>query len=322
MIVSCGPGVSDLSREDAPLAFVRGRLSGSPPLRDGEPPRNLRAALVWAGIPVVSPFCLTYGDNPLLPDKTETSSIADLACKDLLSFTPGVVEVSVPLEPGQIDFEIPLAFLPVSNALIGQDSNRVGYGSVWIFDDRNNDGTINGLGLCERQEEPDVILAASFSSLQTAQERIVYREGEFDRESFFFPAPGCEAPMPGYSVWRVGALLDEPDCINDPLRAGISISYATEPKARRALQQLICPGLGGWPRNPMIGASFLEFKDEEKFRGECLNEETWVVTEKDCECPRVDLFTLTGCPLNEDCRNPAWDNRENLPPEWPCTEAP
>ena len=65
----------------------------------------------------------------------------DAGCRDPFGFVPDVVSVSVP-----IDVDAPatltLTQLPAADVMVGDVTARVAYGSLVVFDDRDDTGTL------------------------------------------------------------------------------------------------------------------------------------------------------------------------------------
>src|SRR6185369_9462206 len=171
----------------------------------------LRVALVWGAQWLTEPFCVLPAESP------EAAAVIDAGCRDPFGFVPAAVSVGVP-----IDVDVPttltLVQLPSADVMVGDVTARVAYGSLVVFDDRDDSGTLE-LAMPQRapsggrQGRPpqggttsaDVIYGASFLTMTVPDQRVAYREGAFDAASAFYPRAGCELPPPpGFSVLAAG----------------------------------------------------------------------------------------------------------------------
>jgi hypothetical protein len=102
--------------------------------------------------------------------------------------------------------------------MVGDITARVAYGSLVVFDDVDDSGTLelarplrppSGVPR-EGPPEPngfstDIIRGASFVTMTAPDQRVAYREGAFIAASAFYPRAGCEPPPPpGFSVLAAG----------------------------------------------------------------------------------------------------------------------
>jgi hypothetical protein len=279
----------------------------------------LRATLVWAGVPNFSPFCLAEGPNPLIPDRVVTSSVAKIACPDPFRFVPSMTQGSALVDPALREVHIELSNLAPSETLVGPVTGRIAYASVVIFADENDNGILDQEGRCrrperggksgDREEMPlEPILAASFSYIAEPHERVVYREGEFDSDSYFYPAPTCETPPPaGFSLWRVG--FD--GCTLSRLEQRIRLKVQTPDK----LSSMQCgPGRKDYAREPR------EKSPDKRLVTECINATELATADPTCECPDPVIYKLAGCEKDLLCMEPEWDLTDDPPDWWPCTE--
>jgi hypothetical protein len=106
--------------------------------------------------------------------------------------------------------------------MVGDVTARVAFGSLVVFDDRDDSGTLElarrfralGPGPGDQPEETgryssDVIFGASFVTMTAPDQRVAYREGAFDALSAFYPRAGCEPPPRGFSVAAAGGFTAE-----------------------------------------------------------------------------------------------------------------
>ncbi|HXU06767.1 MAG TPA: hypothetical protein VN903_37695 [Polyangia bacterium] len=169
----------------------------------------LRVGLVWGAQWLTEPFCV------LPAESTDVTAVIDAGCRDPFGFVPAAVSVSVP-----IDVEVPttltLVQLPAADVMVGDVTSRIAFGSLVVFDDRDDSGTLElsfpqrapsgGGGGRDRPppgmpQSADIIYGASFFTMTAPDQRVAYREGAFDSASAFYPRAGCEPPpRPGFSV--------------------------------------------------------------------------------------------------------------------------
>ncbi len=312
----CQGPVHDLESGSAPLVTIHGRIETSTVLRY----HHLRAGILWLGVPVFVPYCFERGRTPLDPDRT-ISEVAANACRDPFEVVPSFAGPSADIDLSTGKFEIPIAHLPDAAILVGTPAARVGYASLIVYDDQNDDGVLNFNNRCGRGPSSDgddmfrfgnePILASSFSRLTAAQTRITYVEGPFDADSFFYPHPDCEAlPPQGFSIWNVSDLLHRPGtCSVQAIDEEISI--ATE--SATALNDLSCPQADreSFPRPPperLPGNNVLS---------ECVRGYGLVVSDPRCTCTNLRIYSLRGCYSDDACSTPDWDLKP--PRDWPCT---
>ena|GEM_PF-4326068 len=294
-----------------------GDLSNSLELAGISTSTPLRATLIWADVPNFSPFCLKEGFNPLEPNKVVTSTVAKLACPDPFRFVSGETQGSALIDLSARQVDISLVNLPPAEVLVGSPGERVGYASVVVFADLNSNGIIDQGGRCRRperdgkdgnrvDESQEPILAASFVNLTEAHERIVYLEGQFDEDSYFYPALGCEKfPTSGFSLWRIG----ENDCTLTNLNERIRLNIAS-PDIFKPMQ---CgPGRKDYAREPR------EKKPADRAIIECLSESEFALVDPTCSCPDPVLYQLKGCERDFICETPEWDYSNDPPEWWPC----
>ena len=177
----------------------------------------LRVALVWGAQWLTEPFCV-------LPAETaDAAAVIDAGCRDPFSFVPAAVSVGAPIAV-DVPATLTLTQLPAADVMVGDVTARVAYGSLVVFDDRNDSGTLE-LALQFRSFQggregppeifvpvpgpPDIIYGASFVTMTAPDQRVAFREGGFDARSAFYPRAGCEPPLPGFSVLAAGGFTTE-----------------------------------------------------------------------------------------------------------------
>jgi hypothetical protein len=169
----------------------------------------LRVALVWGAQWLTEPFCILPAESP------DAAAVITAGCRDTFGFVPARVDQSAPIAVGGTA-SLSLDQLPTADLLVGDVTSRVGYGSLVVYDDRNDDLKLD---LSEPQHTPtggdrgdrnddqtpdavDIIYGASFLTMIAADERVAYREGA-PPAGAFYPRAGCAPPDPGFSI--VGA---------------------------------------------------------------------------------------------------------------------
>ena len=211
LLAGCGDLVG-LGGVPTPLATIAVEVTGDleplrPPGTEDETP-HLHVALVWGAQWQPEAFCFLPADSP------ESAAVIDEGCPDNFGFVPARVAASVPVEPGGAA-ELELFQLPGADVMVGDVTARVAYGSLVVFDDRDGDGT---LALQEDHGEGgapgpgavlDLVYGASFLTMTRPDQRIAFREGDFDQDAAFYPRRGCEAPPRGFSALGAGGFTEE-----------------------------------------------------------------------------------------------------------------
>lgn len=224
LLALCGCGkLRALDDTVTPLASVRVSVSGDAaslaPAGTTDRAQHLRAALVWGAQWQPEPFCF-------LPAESDGAArVIAAGCRDLFGFVPLRVAVDAPLGEGG-EVTLSLLDLPAADDLVGDLTARIAYGSVVVYDDRNDNGAldfgragsdrnpgprIGGAGGPQQPEPPpggdrsaDLVYGASFVSMERPDVRVAYREGAFNLDAAFYPRAGCEPPPPGFSLARAG----------------------------------------------------------------------------------------------------------------------
>jgi hypothetical protein len=170
----------------------------------------LKVGLIWGAQWLTEPFCI------LPPESSDAANVIAAGCRDPFGFVPARVDQSAPFVPGQ-PASLSLFELPSADVLVGDVTARVAYGTVVVYDDRNDTGTLElsrphrlpagDVGGMSRQtyvpDSPDTIWGASFLTMTAADERVAYREGAPPMGAFY-PRAGCDPPAPGFSVVAAG----------------------------------------------------------------------------------------------------------------------
>lgn len=176
---------------------------------------NLSVALVWGRQWLIEPLCLEGLGNviPFDPrdDPMAVKLLLQAGCRDPFGFVPGLVAVSTPLQLGTpVTFD--LEALPGADVMVGDVTARVAYGSFVVYDDRNQNGTLD----LARPDRPpdngrpnppgdlptvtiDATYGASLLAMTIPDQRVSYREGAFV-PSAFYPRAGCGDPPTGFAI--------------------------------------------------------------------------------------------------------------------------
>jgi hypothetical protein len=238
--------------------------------------------------------------------------------------------------------------------MVGNPTASIAYGSLVIFDDVDGDGTLGlaaphptpakGEAPLDVTDSPDVIYGASFITMTAPDERVAFREGDFDETSLFYPRRGCPDPRPGFSV--VGAsgfsvpasfLLvghlpseDPAGCTDEAPEAAV-VHIPVRPPA--TVQQVGCDA-----RDEQGETTYLEppaMKPD--FTGRlttcgtvpvsnltpALGPVQLVVSGRATDrCKGLTHYVLRGCYSGRGCSSPNWDDTATPPDWWPCPRAP
>jgi hypothetical protein len=339
LALGCGE-VAGLEDVPTPLARIEVAVTG-----DGEA-ENLRAALVWGNQWLIEPFCF-------LPAESDQAEMVIAAgCRDPFGFAPERVAATAPVAAdGRATIE--LFDLPGADVMVGDVTARVAYGSLVVFDDRNDSGTLS-LPRPERDDpddpddddddEDDRVLGASFVTMTEPDRRVAFRVGDFDELAAFYPRRGCEPPPAGFSILDTGGFSRE-DAIAAVLRGELppqdpDLCAATDLDGEVVELALVPPeqvrGVGcrirgedGTTRyrEPPTTSPDLEGQawacvgfpslgDEEPVEGQ----QFVIATPPEDICVGLTHYTLRGCDEEPDCDNPEWDRTESPPDWWPCQD--
>lgn len=343
--------LAGLEDELTPLARLEVEVTGDLdavrlPEDEGEPAR-LRVALVWGNQWLIEPFCF-------LPPESDAAEAAIAAgCRDPFGFAPERVAATVPVgdDGGRVTIE--LFDLPSADVMVGDVTARVAYGSVLVFDDRDDSGTLQ-LPRPERDDPDDPedvddfleyvdrVYGASFVSMTRPDRRVAFREGDFDELSAFYPRSGCDPPPPGFSVLDTGGFSREAALAavlrgelppEDPDECGIAALDDTVIEValveRDEVRDVGCrvrrrDGSTRYREPPVaspdlegqtwVCASFPSLGDEEEVPGT----QFVIATPQEHPCVGLTHYALRGCDEEPDCDNPEWDRTESPPDWWPC----
>jgi hypothetical protein len=314
LLAGCGQGVHDLSVESAPLLVLRGHVELSR-LRRVHPEAPLIGALVWAGVPNMSPVCLRFDLPEIRP-----------ACPDPYGVFYGAIERAAPVD-GEGNFELQLFALPKASVSVGDEVTRIAYGSLLVAEDVNGDGQLTLVAAPSNRFPPvhgssdpdplvvnhDLIVAATFHKLTADQQRVVFREGDFVEDSSFYPAPGCGVPPPGFSILAAPPHSDAPApsgaCAFGPVTSPVEVPPVNEVEALA----FMC--------RPVQGSEHVLRPEREHPAGArnpvCLSPDL-LASIRTGTCWRLEAYALKGCDHDPFCTRPEWDSTASPPSWWPC----
>jgi hypothetical protein len=260
---SCGKLVG-LGGPVTPLATIRVEVPGEvapfiPDSGAGLTP-NLRVTLVWGQEWLPEPLCL------LPADSDAGAEVKAAGCPDILGFVPARVAADAPLAAdGTATLE--LINLPSADVMVGDVTARVAYGSIYLYDDRNGNGTLDLRAPPDRGEgrdqspvadagtdpDVDVVYGASLISMTLPDQRIAFREGAFNATIAFYPRAGCPDPPPLFSILSAGGFSLEEALVaaalgqlpqEDPATCGEATLdegvFSVPPQAPEPIKQLRC----------------------------------------------------------------------------------
>ena len=202
-LAGCG-NLQGIGGAAPPLATYTIDVTGTP----ATPPHHLMAAAVWGMQWLPEPLCILPPENAMAQEVLAR----DVGCRDPFGFVPLLAAQSVDVTPG-VPAKLDFGSLPAANELVGDVTARVGYASIVVYDDTDDNGQLelarpNRLGVpgggpgseSGSTMQPDLVLGASFVSMTEPDQRIAYREGAFDEAAAFYPRAGCGDPPPAFSV--------------------------------------------------------------------------------------------------------------------------
>jgi hypothetical protein len=302
LLSACGPGLRGLGTDAPALAEVRGHVDraslGSPA---GAP---LLAGILWLGVQQPDFFCLAHASDPRLAP----------GCADPYWILPDDVAESAPVDAAG-DFAIAMMRLPGSSALVGDADARIAYASVVVVQD-DGDGVLEPYAPPTRDRldhpPPDVVLAATFTTLRTPNERLALRLGGYDAGSTFYPAPGCSPPQ-GLSILDAPDVLGAGVCTSRTLEGPVAPMPVPEPE-RRAFS---CPARGTYVDMASLDAPGPSYDVQV-----CVDPNTLALRTSTDRCPSLVVLRLVGCYDGREgdacTARPDFDLRGNPPEWWPC----
>jgi hypothetical protein len=177
---------------------------------------NLHVALVWGLQWQPEPFCF------LPPESPAAAAVIAAGCPDSFGFVPNLVGADASIQPGS-PATIALDTLPAANVMVGDLTARIAYGSLVVYDDINDNGTLDlrSPPRYRRRGDPtptyddggpagarDLVYGASFISMTLPDRRVAYREGGFDKNAAFYPRKDCPDPPLGFSILSAGGFAE------------------------------------------------------------------------------------------------------------------
>jgi hypothetical protein len=309
----------------------------------------LRLALVWGAQWLTEPFCV------LTPESADADAVIKAGCRDEFSFVPLEVGASVPLASAG-PTSLVLDALPSADVLVGDITARVAYGSIVVFDDRDDSGTLDlatpqrtASGRGDRQgggntvDPARVIYGASFVTMTAPDRRVAYREGG-PPTGAFYPRQGCDPPAPGFSVVGAGGF---------PAAAGLAAALAGQLPAEdpstcfASAPEATTIDLVAAPPAPVdeVGCDERVQDGSTRYREPPASSPDFTNRQTACahlptfdtgggamstliqlvvsghptdQCKGLTHYTLRGCRENVTCPVPDWDYTAAPPAWWPC----
>jgi len=226
-LLGCGK-LTGLDTSITPLAQIQVQVTDDNGVLQQQPNANLRVALVWGAQWLPEPFCELPPERlaTLLPGESTPAAVIDQGCPDNFRFVPNRAGPDIPIQPG-VTATITLVTLPGADVMVGDITSRVAYASLVVYDDRNGNGAldfhhpprhrhgqfvttddagVDDAGAATR----DFVYNASFISMTKPDQRLAYLEGTFNPAAAFYPRPGCDAPLPAFSILSAGGFYFPP----------------------------------------------------------------------------------------------------------------
>ena len=318
---ACGcSSVHDANVPGDPLLVVHGHVDTTALVRTN-PNAPLIGALVWATVPAVNPVCVRFPNDPTIQG----------ACPDPQGVFLGEIEVTAPIAPDG-SFDLDLFHLPAFSNSVGDSINRVAYGSILVAEDVNGDGNLDliqkpsgdrgGPGM--ENANPDRIVAASFSSLNAHQERLVFLEGAFIPPcltadmmppacSYYYPST-CIDPAAIYRNFSVMTTDPGGACADVPLPDDTAVIEAAPLASAADGLALNCRSIQGSdvtvhappadgdapPGSPPLACPAPKI----------------VAAVYQQTCSWLRAYALSGCAQDPLCASPEWTTT-TAPPWWP-----
>jgi hypothetical protein len=312
-------------------------------------PQHLQVALVWGKQWLTEALCI------LPPESSAAAAAIAAGCRDPFGFVPARVEANVPIELG-VPATIDLSTVPADDVLVGDVTARVAYGTLVVYDDRNQSGTLelarpNRIGNPNPDGPPmmdptptrlpDDVYGASFLTMTAPDVRVAYREGDFDAAAAFYPRAGCDPPPVAFSVIGAGGftadaaiaatlagqLPQEPaGSCTEAAPADATIAIAVQPPS--AVAEVACnePSADSSVRYREPPAQAPDFTDRTTacvhlptFGGPPSTTVELIVSGRtEDTCKGLTHYVLRGCPGDPNCAMPEWDHTAVPPSWWPC----
>lgn len=136
----CNDGIAGLQDVQTPLATLVVRLAPGTDTSDMVAPR---VALIWGGQTIGETFCwgAMLPSALGLPSDASLTAVVARGCRDPLGFYPDTPGESAPLEADGTA-TIVLKTLPSADVMVGDLTARVGYATIVLYDDHDQDGRL------------------------------------------------------------------------------------------------------------------------------------------------------------------------------------
>jgi hypothetical protein len=312
--LGCTGSAHDATVAGTPLVVIHGHVDVAA-LDRGHPRAALLGALVWAAVPAVNPLCLEFYRPELAP-----------ACPDPYGMFWGQVERAAPIADDG-SFTLELYNLPKASVSVGDEVTRIAYGSLIVVEDVNGDGQptlpepVGGSDRGRGPEEPggipadaDAVVAASFHTLRAEQTRVVFREGGFVTDSGFYPAPGCPAPPPGFSLISAPPYAEDRAAPGGCEARAIDAPVELAPLPRDEGEAFLCRTV---QRGSRVRQPEGDREPISAFQRVCISHEILAIVTPE-PCARLTAYALKGCDTDPLCGEPEWDQTRGPPSWWPC----
>lgn len=340
-LLGCDQGADGLGSVGKPLVQVPVVVTGdiAPLLAEGvkQDDLRLRVALIWAAVPELDDFCIEYGSGLKLPDHASITAVVEAGCRDIFGFVPlQVAEGAYVREDGRATLD--LKHLPSAEVLVGPPEGRVAYASVVVYDDRDDDETLElrqarrhfkpgednlfgpgkgppeggrGPGAFDESDEflpVDHVYGGSFVSMVKPNVRLAFREGDAASAKYFYPMLGCAPPAVGFSTISVTGTWAKATCAASiTSETEVSVALSVTP----AVAELACT-------NPQTRFRDTEREADLSQPWHCVSSNQLVVANPPGLCKGLTIFLLSGCGASASCKEPNWDDRADPPDWWPC----
>lgn len=275
--------------------------------------------------------CLPPIENP------DHAEVVAAGCGDVLGFRRGgftdVADAAI-----DADGTATLDLQALPDALYGDMYSQIVYGSVVIYDDKNNNRTLDPLSFV------DITYGASFASMARPDTRVAFRHGAYDDRWAYYPRRGCEPPPEGYSLVSAGGFTleqaleaqargelpaqDPAQCRQDPIDREVAVELRAPKELGgvncfafaiffSAPQELAPPGK---PSRDELASACTAIPDRGTGRAHG-RYQLLIAQGFNDSCTFIAHYTRRGCQEDPLCEVPEW----SVPPPswWPCpAEAP
>jgi hypothetical protein len=349
-VAGCGDLVG-FGGAPTPLAQINVDVTGDP----GPGVAHLRVALVWGGQWLPEPLCILPAESP-----AAAAAIA-AGCPDSFGFVPKRVAANAAVTPGT-PAAVGLFDLPAADVMVGDVTARVAYGSLVVYDDRNDNGTLDlrqgervppssdaGIDLADAGPAgpADVVYGASFVSMTRPDQRVAFREGDFNAAAAFYPRKGCPPPPKAFSILAAGGFTEEAalaaillgqlpaedpqTCAQSALdQVTVTISVADPADvAQVACLPRASNGVTRYREPPaqapdLVGrvwacAGLPDLGGAGGAPAASGQRQLVIAGPSTNACKSLTHYTLRGCDNDATCAAPEWDRTASPPSWWPCS---